>query len=74
MDAAIRSANLTVKSMASALGVSPSALLRYRRGGRPVPTHILNAVAGLLRYQAERLTLKAAALDSLAKGSAERDV
>ncbi len=74
MDAAIRSANLTVKSMASALGVSPSALLRYRKGGRSVPTHLLNAVAGLLRYQAERLTLKADALDSLANSSAARDV
>ena len=73
LDSAIRSANLTVKSMASALGVSQSALRRYRRGSRPVPTKLLKAVAALLRYQAERLTLKATMLDSIATESAERE-
>ncbi len=73
LDAAIHSANLTVKSMASALGVSQSALRRYRRGSRPVPPKLLKAVASLLRYQAERLTLKAALLDSIAIQTAKRE-
>ena len=73
LDSAISSANLTVKSMASALGVSQSALRRYRRGSRPVPAKLLKAVAALLRYQAERLTLKATMLDSIVTDSAERE-
>ncbi len=72
LDAAIRSANLTVKSMASALGVSQSALRRYRRGSRPVPPKLLNSVAALLRYQAERLQQKAAMLDSVASLTSKR--
>jgi transcriptional regulator with XRE-family HTH domain len=73
LDASIRSANLTVKSIAGALGVSQSALRRYRQGSRPVPPKLLKAVAALLRYQAERLTLKATALDSIAAQQAKRD-
>jgi transcriptional regulator with XRE-family HTH domain len=73
LDTAIRSANLTVKSMASALGVSQSALRRYRQGSRPIPPRLLKSVASLLRYQAERLTLKAKLLDSVAATSAETE-
>ncbi len=73
LDTAIFSANLTVKSMASALGVSQSALRRYRRGTRPVPPKLMNAVAALLRYQAERLTTKAAMLESFAVKTAKRE-
>jgi transcriptional regulator with XRE-family HTH domain len=73
LDASIRSANLTVKSIASALGVSQSALRRYRRGSRPVPPKLLKAVAALLRYQAERLSLKATVLDSIAAQQSKRE-
>ena len=71
LDAAIASANLTVKSMASALGVSQLALRRYRSGTRPIPPNLLHAVAALLRYQAERLNTKAEVLDSLASKKAK---
>jgi transcriptional regulator with XRE-family HTH domain len=72
LDTAIRSANLTVKSMASALGVSQSALRRYRQGSRPVPPKLLKAVAALLRFQAERLTLKAQMLDAIVAKRADK--
>jgi transcriptional regulator with XRE-family HTH domain len=51
--------------MASALGVSASTLRRYRNGSRPVPPGLLEAVAALLRYQAERLEHKALMLDEI---------
>ena len=59
--------------MASALGISQSALRRYRRGTRPVPLELLNAVTVSLRYQAERLATKAAMLDSIIAKFAERE-
>jgi transcriptional regulator with XRE-family HTH domain len=65
LESAIRTAHLTVKSMASALGMSPSTLRRYRKGEYRVPDELLEAVAALLRYQAERLENKARMLESL---------
>jgi transcriptional regulator with XRE-family HTH domain len=65
LNSAIRAAHLTIKSIASALSVSPSALRRYRRGSRPVPTKVLVKVAALLRYQADRLNNKAGMLEKL---------
>ncbi len=73
LDEAIRSANLTVKSMATALGVSQSALRRYRQGSRPIPPKLLKSVASLLRYQAERLNLKAKMLDSAAAATTDTE-
>jgi transcriptional regulator with XRE-family HTH domain len=73
LNTAIGSANLTVKSIASALGISQSALRRYRRGTRPVPPKLLNAAAALLRYQAERLTTKATILESFAAKTVKRE-
>jgi len=73
LDEAIRSANLTVKSMATALGVSQSALRRYRQGSRPIPPKLLKSVASLLRYQAERLNLKAKMLASAAAATTDTE-
>lgn len=65
LNSAIKAAHLTIKSMASALSVSPSALRRYRHGSRPVPVSLLTKVAALLRYQADRLNNKAHMLEKL---------
>ncbi len=67
LNAAFDTARLTMKSMASALGISPSALRRYRKGSRPLPDGMLEGVAALLRYQAERLMHKADRLDEIAE-------
>lgn len=65
LNSALKALHVTMKSIASALGVSPSALRRYRRGSRPAPPYVLHRVAELLRYQADRLLRKAEMLEKL---------
>lgn len=65
LNSALRSLHVTMKSIASALGLSPSALRRYRRGSRPASPDVLYRVAQLLRYQSDRLLRKAEMLEKL---------
>lgn len=67
LNRALKTLRVTMKSIASALGVSPSALRKYRRGSRAAPLEVLERVAALLRYQAERLTRDAHTLERLVK-------
>ena len=66
LNAAIRTARLTIRAMTDALGLSPSALRRVRTGAEPVTPDLLRRMAALLRYQADRLNRQAARLESLA--------
>lgn len=74
LNSALSSLHVTMKSIASALGLSPSALRRYRRGSRPASPEVLYRVAQLLRYQAGRLIRKAEMLEKLVEREARGDV
>ena len=65
---ALRTASPSLESLAESVGLSTSALRRYRLGDRTPSPAVVHRLAGALRRQAQRLTRLADMLERTTPG------